>query len=271
MKYLLILGYQLFEEYKTFPKVRVRINDNLLDEFTCDNRKNRTVSCAEKTMTEVEGEGGFKHTTVQVFEHQFNCPAKYKVYELDDTSWAKNKRSTLKIEVFNNKSNYNNGFMNRKSLVSFNPIFLIRKDLIEDPEKLFRLIKYESWAEAMFPMKRPISRWKWPGMTSYEVRAHDIRSSHEDLCKGGDTFSIHFEIVKKYNMRILCKEGDTPEGIFHIENFFKAWLNGYLKKDLLLQTQLAVRRDLIKNNLSARTLDDDTEINVQMFDRTENK
>lgn len=271
MKYLLIIGYQLFEEYKTFPKVRVRVNNDLLDEFICDNRKATTISNTEKDVIEVAGEGGFKHTTVQSHEHSFSCPAKYKVYELDDASWSKNKRGSVQIEVLNNKSNYNNGFMNRKSLVSFNPIFLIRKDFLEDPEKLFKFIKYESWAGMMFPMKRAISRWKWPGMTSYEVRAQDIRSKHEDLCKGGETFSIRFEIVKKYNMRILCKEGDTPEGIFHVENFFKAWLNGYLKKKLLLQTQLAVRRDHIKKHLSATTLDDDTEINVQMIDQTENK
>lgn len=271
MKYLLIIGYQLFEEYKTFPKVRVRVNDNLLDEFTCDNRKNTNVSSVEKVITEVEGEGGFKHTTVQNFEHSFNCPAKYKVYELDDASWAKNKRSSLTIEVFDNKSNYNNGFMNKRSLVCFNPIFLIRKDFLEDPEKLFKLIKYEAWAEAMFHCKRAISRWKWPGMTSYEVRAHDIRVSHEELCKGGETFAIKFDIIKKYNMRILCREGDTVQGIFHVENFFRAWLNGYLKKELVLQTQLAIRRDYIKEHLSAKPLNDDTEINVQMLDKTENK
>ena len=152
MKYLLIIGYQLFEEYKTFPKVRVRVNDNLLDEFTCDNRKNTNVSSVEKVITEVEGEGGFKHTTVQNFENSFNCPAKYKVYELDDYSWAKNKRSSLTIEVFDNKSNYNNGFMNRRSLVCFNPIFLIRKDFLEDPEKCLNLSNMRLGQKRCFPV-----------------------------------------------------------------------------------------------------------------------
>ena len=274
MKYILILGYQLFEKNNTVPIIKVSLNDTLMEEFRCDNTASTEVTFKTKIIVDVTGEGGFKHKDTKSVYSQFQSPSKYKIYELDDENWPGENK--LKIEVNDNKSNYTNGFMNKKSLVSFNPIFLIRKDILLDKEKMFRLMKYEYWAEMMYPMKKAKQRWKWPGLSSYEHRGQDIRESHEELCKGGENFTLEFPIIKKYNMRVLCGVGSKPKGIFYIDNFFKAWYDSYLKQIHVQQTDLKVnRKDIMVNDkvdaMNVKSNSKHFKINVDVYPDSANK
>ena len=126
MKYYLIIGYQLLEKYRKFPTVRVRLNGQLVDEFLCDNEQTTEISVQRRFSKNMSGTcHNWKWDSTET--SKFMTPAKYKMIELDATSWP--DKGELTIEVSNNNSNYNNGFMTLRSIVWITPVILIRKDI----------------------------------------------------------------------------------------------------------------------------------------------
>ena len=235
MKYYLIIGYQLLEKYKEFPTVRAYINGELVDEFECDNEQ--TTKISTKMTTDMHWSAEFVETSVyDRTKWEFTATKKYKVIEVDSSLWP--DEGNLVLEVLNNKSDYNNGFMNKRSLVSFGVVFLIRKDIHDSKSKMYRIIKKFHTAVKKHHIQgkrndnktsgwhRPREFPRWPGVTN-----HAGGGGRPDVANSprGGNFKKKFTIKKKHKMHMLLFEHVETKGYFFIDRFFLAWYQYYSK------------------------------------------
>ena len=230
MKYYLIIGYQLLEKYREFPTVRVHINGQLVDEFLCDNEQTTEISVQRRFSKNMSGTC-FNKTWDSIETSKFMTPAKYKMIELDATSWP--DKGELTIEVSNNNSNYNNGFMTLRSIVWITPVILIRKDIHDNISILYRIMKKlrQELSRSGYKWDGPNgleTRATWPGISPYSTREID-RESFEELHGGGE-FTLHFEIRKKHKTHILVVDSRPVKGYFRVDRFFLAWYEHHTKK-----------------------------------------
>jgi len=227
MKYYLFLGYQIIEKNSKLPKVKIFNDSILIDEFFCDNESSTTIESVYKEQQKNIGPYG-NHTVKQNYEFSFDTPKKMKLYELDSSSWHSD--SEIKIQVCDNKSNYNNGFMTKSSMVLLNPVFLIPKWLYEDKtsmEKIFlksaRLLGHmPGWhnmdISADMSMDISDSREQWPGFCTTSESLPDM----QDLCSGGD-FERTFKIRHKHGLFFITKAHKHKVGFFKLDRFTHAW------------------------------------------------
>ena len=229
MKYYLIIGYQLVEKHKEFPTVRVHINGQLVDEFLCDNEQTIEVSIQTKHIIHSHGTC-YNKTWDSTETSKFMTPAKYKMIELDATSWP--DKGELTIEVSNNNSNYNNGFMTLRSIVWITPVILIRKDIHDNISILHRIMKklrqelIRSW---YWLPRNPRTQVTWPGISPYPTKLIYKESFEENLHRGGE-FTLHFEIRKKHKTHLLVGDSRPVKGYFRVDLFFLAWYEHHTKK-----------------------------------------
>ena len=135
----------------------------------------------------------------------------------------------MKIEVTNNKSNYTNGFMSKKSMVIINPVYLVPKDLFDDKSKMHRIIKRTAQLKGKTPAagflksKKYLSRNRiqWPGFCLYPD--HRQFASYGTVLKQGGDFEINFNIQKKHRVYVLSLDTNLPIGYFFTDDFFYAW------------------------------------------------
>ena len=230
MKYYLIIGYQLLEKYRKFPIVRVRLNGQLVDEFLCDNEQTTEISVQRRFSKNMSGTcHNWKWDSTET--SKFMTPAKYKMIELDATSWP--DKGELTIEVSDNNSNYNNGFMTLRSIVWITPVILIRKDIHDNISILYRIMKKlrQELSRSGYKWDGPNgleTRATWPGISPYSTREID-RESFEELHGGGE-FTLHFEIRKKHKTYILVVDSRPVKGYFCVDQFFLAWYEHHTKK-----------------------------------------
>ena len=230
MKYYLIIGYQLLEKYREFPTLRVHINGQLVDEFLCDNEQTKEISVQRRFSKNMSGtchNWNWDSTETS----KFMTPAKYKMIELDATSWP--DKGELTIEVSDNNSNYNNGFMTLRSIVWITPVILIRKDIHDNISILYRIMKKlrQELSRSGYKWDGPNgleTRATWPGISPYSTREID-RESFEELHGGGE-FTLHFEIRKKHKTYILVVDSRPVKGYFCVDQFFLAWYEHHTKK-----------------------------------------
>ena len=227
MKYYLIIGYQLLEKYREFPTLRVHINGQLVDEFLCDNEQTKEISVQRRFSKNMSGTcHNWKWDSTET--SKFMTPAKYKMIELDATSWP--DKGELTIEVSNNNSNYNNGFMTLRSIVWITPVILIRKDIHDNISILHRIMKKirqmgkKEKSGKFFEQ----SRATWPGISTYQDGKLLFQS---ELHRGGN-FNLHFEIRKKHKTYMLVDRGTHTKGYFQIDLFFLAWYEHHSKNYL---------------------------------------
>ena len=227
MKYYLIIGYQLLEKYRKFPIVRVRLNGQLVDEFLCDNEQTTEVSIQTKHIVNSH-RTCFNKTWDSTETSKFMTPAKYKMIELDATSWP--DKGELTIEVSDNNSNYNNGFMTLRSIVWITPVILIRKDMHDNISILHRIMKKlrQELSRSGYIVRNPKTRVTWPGISPYPTKLID-RESFEELHGGGE-FTLHFEIRKKHKTHLLVGDSRPVNGYFCVDLFFLAWYQHHTKK-----------------------------------------
>ena len=230
MKYYLIIGYQLLEKYRKFPIVRVRLNGQLVDEFLCDNEQTTEISVQRRFSKNMSGTC-FNKTWDSIETSKFMTPAKYKMIELDATSWP--DKGELTIEVSNNNSNYTNGFMTLRSIVWITPVILIRKDIHDNISILYRIMKKlrQELSRSGYKWDGPNgleTRATWPGISPYSTREIDTESFQE-LHSGGE-FTLHFEIRKKHKTHILVVDSRPVKGYFCVDQFFLAWYEHHTKK-----------------------------------------
>ena len=238
MKYYLIIGYQLLEKYKQLPTVRVRLNGQLVDEFLCDNEQTTEILVQSRFSKNMSGTcHNWKWDSVET--SRYMTPAKYKMIELDATSWP--DKGELTIEVSNNNSNYNNGFMTLRSVVWITPVILIRKDLHDNISVLYRIMKKlrQELTRSGYDWPGPNgleTRATWPGISPYSTREID-RESFEELHGGGD-FTLHFEIRKKHKTHILVVDSRPVKGYFRVDRFFLAWYEHHTKRSFNLTEKI---------------------------------
>lgn len=249
MKYYLIIGYQLFEKYREFPTIRVYLNDAMLDEFLCDNEESIELEFYQENFWEVKGRGGYKFREVRLCKNIFSSPKKFSILELDSSNWGTNGK--LKIEVFNNDSDYTNGFISKRNLVNLSPVFLIPKDLLHDSKTMRRLMQYDDYASTILRDRRGhdrLERWRWPGQTGYQIDLTDDLKTWQDgvtekTCRGG-SFELEFDIRLKYNTFILTPDHINIIGTPRVDYFFRAWYQRFCKEKLLFRNSKRFDRDL---------------------------
>jgi hypothetical protein len=246
MKYYLIIGYQLLEKYREFPTVRAYINGELVDEFECDNEQTTKISA--KFTTDIhfcaEHSENVLHNSTT---HEFTATKKYKVIEVDSSLWP--DEGNLVLEVLNNQSDYNNGFMNKRSLVSFGIVLLIRKDIHDSTSKMYRIIKKYHTAVKKHNINIKLAMAggdprefpRWPGVTEYLA---DGMMDMANYPRGGN-FKKKFTIKKKHKMHMLLSEHVETKGYFFIDRFFLAWYQYYSKIYFKLTT---IQHDIISTN-----------------------
>ena len=238
MKYYLIIGYQLLEKYKQLPTVRVCLNGQLVDEFLCDNEQTTEILVQSRFSKNMSGTcHNWKWDSVET--SRYMTPAKYKMIELDATSWP--DKGELTIEVSDNNSNYNNGFMTLRSVVWITPVILIRKDLHDNISVLYRIMKKlrQELTRSGYDWPGPNgleTRATWPGISPYSTREID-RESFEELHRGGD-FTLHFEIRKKHKTHILVVDSRPVKGYFRVDRFFLAWYEHHTKRSFNLTEKI---------------------------------
>jgi len=249
MKYCLIVGYQIWETYKDFPTIRIHINDQLVDEFICDNAESREITMDTSYYETVGGDlRQVKRDRTETLK--FTVPIKYKIYDVDSTNWP--DLGKLVLEVINNKSDYDNGFMKKRSIVGFDPVFLIRKDLLEDPITLRRIFEKHLSNDVHFTMTWGRSwpenrlRHRWPGISGYPGR--EILFKRDPTLYGGGNQKFEIAIKKKYRMFMLCAKQWRNKGFLSIDRYFIAWYQHFANKifDYKAFATLDERGDVIK-------------------------
>ena len=236
MKYHLVLGYYLFEKYKKNPTCRISINNQLITDFECDNTKTIEVEYSTKDLRRFDSSDGNPYVNVRSRSqsHSFSMPAKAKVIEMDLTE--QHRDSTLCVEILDNPTNYTNGFMTKRNLVSFRPIYLIPESLIKNKVRLKKFIMKSFEITQDVVKNRRLGyrdKWCWPGF-------------HDEFIPPylGGTQKLYFTIKKKQNFYFLASDktkfpsfqptknpNHVPVyyGFPQIEDFFYAWLNHYTK------------------------------------------
>lgn len=216
MKYLLIFGYHLAEKHINFPTLRVSLDDTFITEFKCDNQDLTTVTVTREGSTEIIASdiGGFGDKNDDIKTQRWKMPKKQKIIEFDSKDLRDG--SVIRIETFDNNSNYTNGFMSKRSVVSLQPVYLIPKDLFENRNWMEKIVRV-TFGKAMFRQFKSMDdrRWGWPGPVEPWPK------------QVGGNFVLDFEIKKKLNfyyLREKAKEQNTV-GFPLVRYFFYAWIN----------------------------------------------
>ena len=228
MKYYLIIGYHLTEKNNNFPTIRISLDDKFIGEFECDNEKLSNVRTSVNYNRKTLYVGtNYEEEDDRIQNKFFLLPKVFKTFELNSCYWSNNHR--LSIEIFNNNSNYTNGFMTKRSLVSFRPIYLIPESIYKSREKLSKLLKKCYTKKKIFEIgeeKENKKRWTWPGVQDQRVPEFF-----------GGNCKINLQIKKKQNFYIITPhnlDDISLIGFPQISDVFHAWLNLYsgLNRDI---------------------------------------
>ena len=258
MKYYLIIGYQLLEKHKEFPTVNVSINDTLIDNFLCDNEESVSLESVANECHTMLGPT-YKRTKNSTMTNTYSTPSKLQIYEIDSDTFN-NHDDVLKIEVTKNYSDYTNGFLNKRSLAGFNPIFLIPKDLLHNQNSMHKLIKKFHYWPLLFQRRwqdrnyKSLERVVWPGYSAYPDHLLYNGSYLAEGCtditvpvSGGGDFKILLNIKKRLGLHFLTHHNKIPKGFFFCDDFFIAWYRWQSKKDFTVNVKSEHNADKRKN------------------------
>jgi hypothetical protein len=238
MKYYLIIGYYLKEKNENFPRIRVSIGNKFVDEFTCDNETLVDINLTEKiVLSTTWDDSPYKSGTERTTRKNFNTPKNNKIFELDSSDWVDGDQ--LRIEILGNNSNYNNGFMTKRSLVSLRPIFLLPETLMNNEGLLKRIAKKNNLIT--FKLEQTYEetgvnfedKWQWPCVANYKGAL-----GPDDL-RGGQS-SIVFQLAKKFNTFMLVDPKCETKliGFPIIPEFFFAWIQNFKKVKYVVTRKL---------------------------------
>jgi len=250
MKYHLIIGYHLTEKNNAFPTIRINVAGRFIDEFLCDNQETTAVTFQEeKIIRNSWEESPYDSIVTKTLQRKFITAKKVKIFELDSSNW--NENDEVCIEISNNKSNYNNGFMSKKSMVSFRPILLLPEPLVKSPVTLRRVL-HKSYRELnKIEYKREVTgkdeippKWRWPCTTCY-VGPENFY--------GGDT-KIKLKLRKKLGLFVLVDPESNRNvllGYPEVPEFFQAWAKTFLnyKVKITSSRQVHTSADAVKDNV----------------------
>ena len=203
----------------------------LIDDFICENEKGSTLKMTFFENNSIKGP--FVDTEMNFDIQQKYCSASStKVYELDSAQW--HDSSKIKIQVSNNNSDYNNGFMSKRNILLLSPVFLIPKKVFDDSKVMETILERSCNSKGKIPGQvkdyvmdptAPMERVHWPGYT----RCGDFNIAVPNfLMAGGDTEFI-FHIRKKHKIHFISLLENNKNGYFHIDDFTMAWYQ-WIKK-----------------------------------------
>jgi hypothetical protein len=201
MKYLLVVGFAC-DVYRQEPQARLFFNEQLVDEFyithqddkknlihPIHNLKHRLEPCAD----ELE------------MEYLKNKLPLLRFYELDVND--KLQQALIRIDVNNNDSNYNNGFMTKSTQLQFKVLSLLPADR-----------KIYEWFALKSQTQRLTDRYAWHRKNLYN-KFFSLVDNSTWIGKNGQKFtniapslketviytvggngSLHCELIKKYGI-----------------------------------------------------------------------
>ena len=175
-----VLGVALeYKKYKKFARVKIFANEHLIDDLTLDEDiDTKTVSYGK-----IEVGPNFKTEP-----YSAEIPKKIFIYEVDESVLKNN----IRIEVENDDTNYNNGFMTKWSYISLHKVFLIPKNYL-DFEKLDQLTVKNNSILADTVIPDPPWRLHWPAIQHKIENRNLVYSIERD--KLGGSFSVKYPIM----------------------------------------------------------------------------
>jgi len=182
MKYLLVVGF-FCNVYKVEPKVRIFLNDILIDEITVEHQ-DKIYSTGETHILDILPQPEFKKRFPKLL-----------IYNVDiDDNWKKIK---LKLDIENNDSNYSNGFMTKSTLLILDCLFLL-------PENKNLYLKFKNWRtkkmiSADYAWFCSHNRHLFNYATSLYWNQNERRKLEPSECVGGSG-CFECELHKKYKI-----------------------------------------------------------------------
>jgi hypothetical protein len=251
MKYYLVIGYCLTEKHKEYPTVTVHINGSMVEQFIADNEATKEISTTLNVQNKITGLGTYSHSQIRDWTFNFKTTVKYKIMEVDTSDWP--SEGEITIDVSNNNSDYNNGFMSKRSIITLQPIILINKELLHNKNAMQRIFKKLTLLEEFKPTPNPTvlskasarkvektvsdnaensiltrldnrSRTRWPGITEYRING----KLPVTLTRGGN-FQLRLKILRKHKTFFVTTDQWRPSGFFFTEHFFSAWYQHFSK------------------------------------------
>lgn len=218
MKYILVLGI-IFKKYRNPAKVKIMLGGNFLDAFTLE----KDYLYSENIMSMIDREWynrmncthWLKLSKDKDFKKDLdpwmNMPKLFKVYHVTE----QNLHGHLEIEVQNDNSDYNNGFVSKSSTVSFPIIALFPSHLCrnkgEGLMKMYRRIArlFEKHVEPNFADKDlDKSAIQWPLVRRIYVERQNNKYETSSIKnfewdKLGGSFTAKIDIKTKHKIKFL--------------------------------------------------------------------
>ena len=243
MKYYIIVGYCHSEKYKEYPTVTVSVNGTLIEEFVADNEDTKEITTKWNMRQDIKDIGKYNLIREQDWTLGFNTTTKHKIIEVETDDWP--EQGELELKVSNNNSDYNNGFVSKRSIITLQPIVLINKDLFHNKALMQRLFNKMARVEEVGVTSTPSTkvtddgeiedrqlkrtdnetRTRWPGVTSYRLHGAPV----VNLTRGGN-FNVKLKIIKKHKTFLLATDKWNMRGYFFTDLFFSAWYQ-YISKE----------------------------------------
>lgn len=230
MEYFLVLAIE-FKKYKKPARLTIHTGDNFIDTFNLDRdypckTNNITSGISERFYNEFESGGHTEAWARWLNERTTNISRLWKVYKLNGHTL----QDKLTIKVENDNNDYTNGFMRNTSLIKFNLVALVRKDLVENhAEKLVKaLIKFRKGRHLrktrlgikdlvahLPPLEAGYQRPSWPYVRSFSVlradethKPNDVKDKYWWL---GGSFTAEFPLKTKHRTKYLGTLGHDTE------------------------------------------------------------
>ena len=237
MSYVLFLGFKS-SIYKKAPTIRISLDDFFLDEFVVESIKN------DSNHEDINNYQLYSNDFIKIIKKQektnpipphkfypknlknfFPNYENFRIFELDKKIIESKDDHKLLIEIFNNDSNYTNGFMNKSTLVALTNIHVIPKDILSNLDRFFDLCNLA------------IKEWRATHFTedfiknSYKIKPNVFNLIHYNAIKTGNSWTLPW--YRKSNNK---KEDTIPYawigGNGHYEFFFPNQLVMYDKNTI---------------------------------------
>lgn len=191
MKYLLVVGF-FCNVYKVEPKVRIFLNDILIDEVIVEHQDKIYPKSEKHFLDQLPA----KEKTDLHISFEKVLP-KFLIYNIDvDDNW---KKIRLKLDVDNDDSNYSNGFMTKSTLLILDQLFLL-------PENKNLYLKFKDWRRkkmlsANYAWFCSCHRDFFNCTTSLYWNQNERKKVEPGECVGGSGY-FECELYKKYKIFI---------------------------------------------------------------------
>ena len=223
MKYFLVLALE-FKAYKKPAAVKISMGDRLIDLLHLDKDLGQT----NELLATIKEKHYVNYNSLKLITDAkkkdlwTKQPKFFKVYEIE-SSHIKD----LNIEVVNENSDFNNGFMKHSSMIRFPCIALFPKTpVVEDDGKMFKFLVMCEKLYLKYGKELSLTsaaRQSWPSCDQYYV---SFKNKNQDMNKNGlmwynswigSSFDIKIEIGKKHGMFYLKKHGDPAPGLWIVD------------------------------------------------------